>query len=331
MSQTANLSVLDPGSAALLVVDMQNAFCHPEGTLGVSGVDVGPAQEVYGPIRRLAELFKAAEMPVIWTVQAHLQPDQARNQKRLPSHTQRRSGVAALAGSWDAAIIDELAELADDPVMVIQKHRFGAFYETRLEALLRMLGVRALFVTGVTLNACVETTLREAYLRDYDVVAVTDGIAGVRPQWEPSALEVWAHYLASLATSSEVADWLEEGSRPVISGIAHVLLEATDLDAAERFYVDLLGFRVRSRAPFRDGRRFISTEQGLGLTEGGTGRGGQMDHLAFEVRGVAGFERRVAEAGYRIVRPLGPGPYGLTVYVADPDGNEIELYEREGA
>ena len=181
MSRVTNLSVLDPASSALLVVDMQNAFCYPEGTLGVSGVDVGPAREVYGPIRRLAELFKAAEMPVIWTVQAHLQPDQARNQKRLPSHTQRRSGVAALAGSWDAAIIDELAELANDPVMVVQKHRFGAFYETRLEALLRMLGVRALFVAGVTLNACVETTLREAYLRDYDVVAVTDCIAGGPP------------------------------------------------------------------------------------------------------------------------------------------------------
>ena len=65
--------------------------------------------------------------------------------------------------------------------MVVRKHRFGAFYETRLETLLGMLGVRTLFITGVTLNACVETTIREAYLRDYDVVAVTDCIAGVRP------------------------------------------------------------------------------------------------------------------------------------------------------
>ncbi len=329
MNQAVELSALSPESAALLVIDMQNAFCHPEGTLGDSGVDVGPAQVVHGPIRRLVETFKAAEMPVIWTVQAHLQPDRSREQKRLPSHTERRARVAALAGSWDAEIVDELAELADDPVMVIQKHRFGAFYETRLEALLRMLGVRALFITGVTLNACVETTVREAYLRDYDVIAVTDCIAGVRPQWEPSALEVWSHYFGALVTVSQVEDWLEESSQPVVSGLAHVLLETTDLDAAERFYVDLLGFRVRTRAPFRDGRRFISTEQGLGLTEGGTGKGGQMDHLAFEVRGVAEFERRLSVAGCRIVRPLGPGPYGLTVYVADPDGNEIELYERE--
>ena len=329
MNDTTDLSALDRGSSALLVIDMQNAFCHPQGTLGDSGVDVGPVQEVYEPLGRLVEAFGAANVPVIWTVQAHLDPDEGRRRKRLPSHTERRSRVAALAGTWDAAIVDELARLADDPTMVVHKHRFGAFYETRLESLLRMLGVRTLFITGVTLNACVETTVREAYLRDYDVVAVTDCIAGVRPRWEPSALEVWAHYLARLATSASVLEWLEETKRPVVKGIRHVLLETTDLDAAERFYVDLLGFRVKNRTPFRDGRRFIGIEQGLGLTEGGTGRGGQVDHFAFEVEGVAEFQKMVADAGHRIVRPLGPGPYGLTVYVADPDGNEIELYETE--
>ena len=327
MNDAVDLSVLDPEGAALLVIDMQNAFCHPEGTLGDSGVNVGPVQEIYEPLGRLAGAFRAAGAPVIWTVQAHLDPDRGRQRKRIPSHTERRSRVAALAGTWDAEIVEDLAGLVDDPTMVVHKHRFGAFYETRLEALLRMLGVRTLFVTGVTLNACVETTIREAYLRDYDVVAVTDCIAGVRPRWAPSALEVWSHYLASLATSEEVAGWLGESRRPVVKGIRHVLLETTDLDAAERFYVDLLGFAVRNRTPFRDGRRFIGTEQGLGLTEGGAGKGGQVDHFAFEVRDVAGFEQRVAEAGHRIVRPLGPGPYGLTVYVADPDGNEIELYE----
>lgn len=329
MSGETDLLRLDPQGSALLVIDLQNAFCHPQGTLGESGVDVRSTHQVYEPVAGLVRTFREASLPVIWTVQAHLQPDRGRQRKRLPSHTERRSRVAALAGSWDAEIVEELADLADDPTMVVQKHRFGAFYETRLEALLRMLGVRTLFITGVTLNACVETTIREAYLRDYDVVAVTDCIAGVRPRWEPSALEVWSHYLAHLTTSEQVKDWLEHSRRPVVKGIRHVLLETTDLEAAERFYVDLLGFTVKNRAPFRDGRRFIGTEEGLGLTEGGTGRGGQVDHFAFEVAEVAEWEQRVAEAGYRIVRPLGPGPYGLTVYVADPDGNEIELYETE--
>ena len=109
MSVAAGLDVLDTDSAALLVIDMQNAFCHPEGTLGDSGVDVGPVQDVYEPVGSLVKAFKAAGIPVVWTVQEHLQPDRGRQQKRLPSHTERRSRVAALAGTWDAEIIEELA------------------------------------------------------------------------------------------------------------------------------------------------------------------------------------------------------------------------------
>ena len=124
MNNVTNLGRLDHQSAALLVIDMQNAFCHPEGTLGDSGVDVGPIQEVYRPLGRLVRAFQSAKIPVVWTVQAHLQPDRGRQGKRLPAHTERRSRVAALAGTWDAEIIEELAGLADDPTMVVQKHRF---------------------------------------------------------------------------------------------------------------------------------------------------------------------------------------------------------------
>lgn len=321
------LDALAPESSALLLIDMQNAFCHDEGTLGVSGVDVKPAQATIRPVRRLAEAFRAAGLPVIWTKQVHLERDAARARKVLPSHTSRRKRVSALSGSWDAAFVDELADLADDPTYVVTKHRFGAFYETRLQPLLDMLGVRSLFVAGVTANACVETTLREAYLRDYDVVAVTDGIAAVRPDWTATAEAVWAHYLGVLAGSDEVASWLERAASPRALSVHHLLLEAVDLDASVDFYTGVLGFSVRKREEFRDGRRLVVTHQGLGLTEGGTGAGGTLQHLCFTARGVDGIAERARAAGHRIVRGPGPGPYGHTVYVADPDGHEIELVE----
>ena len=83
-----------------------------------------------------------------------------------------------------------------------------------------MLGTEALLVCGATANACVETTLREAYLRDYDVVAVTDCIAAVRPEWEPTAHAVWGQYLGVLATSGDVLNWLEQAREPARSGSA---------------------------------------------------------------------------------------------------------------
>src|SRR5438093_970952 len=179
-----SLESLSLDTTALLAVDMQNAFCHPEGTLGISGVDVRPAQATIEPVRRLVEAARAARVPVLWTQQEHFPVDASRARKRLASHTAKRKRVAALTGTWDMALVDELEPLADEPSFVIRKHRFGAFYETRLEQVLRMLGTEALLVCGTTANACVETTLREAYLRDYDVVAITDAI--VRGP-EPSA------------------------------------------------------------------------------------------------------------------------------------------------
>jgi ureidoacrylate peracid hydrolase len=322
-----SLTAIKPEQAALLVIDMQNAFCHDEGTLGVSGVNVKPAQAAVAPIRRLAEAFGDAGLPVIWTKQVHLEPDAARARKVLPSHTDRRSRVSALSGSWDAAFIDEVADLTTDPTFVVTKHRFGAFYETRLEALLDMLGVTTLFVTGVTANACVETTLREAYLRDFDVVAVTDGIAAVRPEWIDTAHGVWGHYLGILAESDDVLEWLSDALRPQALKVHHLLLEARDLAASEQFFVDVLGCDVRKREDFRDGRQLIVTHQGLGLTEGGTAAGGTLEHLCFSARNIDGIAERARAAGHTIVRGPGPGPYGYTVYIADPDGNEIELFD----
>jgi len=316
--------------AALLVIDPQNAFVHPEGTLGVSGVNIAPAQEAMKSVRRLAEQFKAAGLPVVWTQQVHLEQDASRDAKVLASHTQKRKRVAAISGSWDADFVDEVVDLIDDPTLVVVKHRFGAFYQTRLESLLDMLGVRTLFVTGVTANACVETTLREAYLRDYDVVAVKDGIAAVRPEWIDMAEAVWSHYLGVIASEDEVSAWLAESSRPQALALHHLLLETEDLKAAEDFYFGVCGFQERKREDFRDGRKFVATHQGLALVQGAegfTGAGGTLQHLCFQAQGIDTIAERARSAGHRIVRGPGPGPYGHTVYLEDPDGNEIELFD----
>ena len=340
------IDALDPRRSALLLIDMQNAFCHPEGTLGISGVDVAPAQATYGPVRTLAEAFGAQGIPVIWTRQVHLARDAARDAKSLAAHTARRKQVSAVSGSWDAELVDELADLAGDPTFVMTKHRFGAFYETRLQALLDMLGVKALFVAGVTANACVETTLREAYLRDYDVVAVTDAIAAVRPQWLPAAQQVWAQYLGVLATSAEVVEWLATATKARASRLHHLLLEVADLERSLNFYHNVLGFTIRDRDRFRDGRDLVVTDQGLGLVardgaakgaasqsaaSGGAASGGALEHLCFTARGVDELAERARAAGHPIVRGPGPGPYGHTVYIEDPDGNHVELAEPEAS
>jgi nicotinamidase-related amidase/catechol 2,3-dioxygenase-like lactoylglutathione lyase family enzyme len=323
-----SIEALDLKTSALIVTDMQNAFAHEKGTLGVSGVDTKRLAAITPPLKKLIERCQAAGMPVIWTVQEHLTPDAVRAKKKIAAHTAKRKQVAALAGTWDAEIVDELKVLAAvNPTFVVRKHRFGAFYATRLEQLLRMLGTQALFITGTTTNACIETTIREAYLRDYDVVAVKDCISGVNSAWESAAQEVWAQYFGVLSDSREVAAWIEAQQRPRTLGFAHMLLQVADLEASKRFYVDLLGFTERKAKPLADGRPFVPFHQGIALTTGGTGKPVQIDHMAFRVHDVAGLARRLKGSSVKFFEDLHDGIYGRTVYVADPDGNKVELYE----
>lgn len=323
-----NLELLDLRKTALLVVDMQNAFCHREGTLGISGVDTEHLSSVVAPLRALIQRCQGAGMPVLWTLQEHFPNDHRRGRKRLPSHTSRRKRVSALLGSWDAEIISELKDLVTNPTLVIRKHRFGAFHETRLHVVLEMLGVDALLIAGITTNACVETTIREAYLRDYDVIGITDCIAGINPTWEAAAIEVWHQYFAETCTSADVFGWIGRQLAPRVIGVHHLLLKTRDFERSKRFYFELLGFSERPGAkPLADGRSFVSTRQGLGITAGGSGEQSQVDHFAFAVRNVAALNTRLKEAGVVFERELGPGPYGLAIYIRDPDGNTLELFE----
>jgi catechol 2,3-dioxygenase-like lactoylglutathione lyase family enzyme len=119
-------------------------------------------------------------------------------------------------------------------------------------------------------------------------------------------------------------------SIPEFAQLAHILLKVSDIARSERFYVDLLGFKVRPAKPLADGRPFVPFHGGLALTSGGTAEGLKIDHIAFKIHDVAGIATRVRNAGVKLYRDLHQGIYGVTIYVADPDDNKIELFE-EGA
>jgi ureidoacrylate peracid hydrolase len=110
---------------------------------------------------------------------------------------------------------------------------------------------------------------------------------------------------------------------------AHMLLKVHDINRSERFYVDLLGFKVRPAKPLPDGRPFVPFTQGLALTSGGPERSPQIDHIAFKAKDVPAIAARLKQANVKFDRDLHDGIYGLTIYVYDPDGNTIELFDED--
>lgn len=113
---------------------------------------------------------------------------------------------------------------------------------------------------------------------------------------------------------------------PRARALGHLLLETTDLERSERFYLDLLGLTVRKRERFRDGRPLTVTNEGLGLTSGRTTEGGPVDHIAFRADRVRALAEKAQHAGVPVLRGPEPSSYGISVYLADPDGNRIELF-----
>ena len=319
---------LDSRTAALLVIDLQNAFIHDQGTLGVSGVDTKRLSAIVPVLGELIPRCQAAGIPVIWTVQEHFAVDASRARKKLAGHTSRRKQVSALAGTWDEEIVDELKPLAAvNPAYVIRKHRFGAFYETRLEMMLKMLGTRTLFVAGTTTNACVETSIREAYLRDFDVVALNDCISGVNGDWEETAKKVWKQYFCEIFDSKEMLRWINDQQAPRTLGYGHMLLMVEDVQRSTSFYVDQLGFTIRPAKPLADGRPFTAFHQGVAIVGGRSPAHRQVDHIAFEVNDVRALSDKLKRSDVQFQQDLHDGPYGLTIYVTDPDGVRIELYQ----
>jgi ureidoacrylate peracid hydrolase len=112
-----------------------------------------------------------------------------------------------------------------------------------------------------------------------------------------------------------------------VTEYAHMLLKVSDIKRSERFYVDLLGFKVRKAKPLADGRPFVPFTQGLALTSGGPEKSPQIDHIAFKAKDVPAIAARLKKANVKFDRDLHDGLYGLTIYVFDPDGNMIELFD----
>jgi ureidoacrylate peracid hydrolase len=190
---------------ALIVVDMQNGFCHPEGSFPRIGLGLEGADAAVRNAAIAVKLARAVDMPVIFT--RHLYrlgradegPALIRNSPALAVV----NGLAA--GFWDAEVMDELGCGPED--LLVDKVRFDAFQWTSLEPLPRGLDVRELVVCGVVTNLCVETTVRSAFMRDFPVTVLADCCAAKTRRLHELSIEVLTSYeLAGIASLGEGYD-----------------------------------------------------------------------------------------------------------------------------
>lgn len=171
---------------ALVVIDMQNGFCHPDGSFASIGLDVTLPKAAAKGCATLVEAARAAGVPVIWTRYVY-RPDYSDGGLLVTDLLPAIKDIRSLEdGTWDAEILEELVPADDE--QIIDKNRYSAFYGTRLEPVLTSRGIRNLVLCGVTTNMCVETTARDASQRDYRTVVVGDASAEFDPARHEHAL-----------------------------------------------------------------------------------------------------------------------------------------------
>ncbi|MGY1691389.1 cysteine hydrolase family protein [Geodermatophilus sp. SYSU D01105] len=173
-----------PDDAVVLVVDVQNDYCHAEGTLGRRGVDCAEALTAVDRIGTLLPVAREAGVPVL-----HVHTQHSR-WTDTPGWRRRGQGGATIepetdpivaAGSWGA---EPYGDLVADGDFTFVKHRYSAFAFTPLELVLSAQARPTLVLVGLTSDVCVRATGVDAVSRGYRPVLVGDATAtvGVVPQ-----------------------------------------------------------------------------------------------------------------------------------------------------
>ena len=178
--------VVNPKATALIVVDMQNDFVKPGGTLVVE-----QAKGTLSAIQRLLALARRSGMVVFYTQDTHDPGD-----PEFPIW-----GQHVLRGSWGWQIVDELAPQAGE--RVIQKLRYDGFFGTPLDHELRMKDIKTVIVCGTVANICVLQTAGSAALRGYKVILPVDAISAITPFDQQVAIRQTSFLYRGVITTSE--------------------------------------------------------------------------------------------------------------------------------
>lgn len=174
-----------PGNAALVVIDVQNDFCAPEGVFGKAGYDLSMVAPMVANLKRLIDGARGAGVPVLFVQAAYdpvyLPPTWYERNARMNFDVPR-----CLTGSWGGDFYGIAPQQGD---VIIRKHRFSAFVDTELDLVLRSRDIKTVIATGVATNICVESTARDAFMRDYYVTLVDDASAAYSAEQHDSALK----------------------------------------------------------------------------------------------------------------------------------------------
>jgi ureidoacrylate peracid hydrolase len=211
-----------PRHAALVVIDMQNDFIAPNGLIGREGRDLSQAQAMAIELPRLLDTARTAGVFVVFVRNVYTTDNNFYLSDVWLEHAARKraGGYTRIPvcseNSWAGDYYGNVHPLPGEPI--VTKHRYSAFYNTDLDTILRANGIRTVVLTGVATNVCVETTAREAFVRDYYVVLVKDGTAAYSQADHEMTLANIDRFFGELTSIAELQALWPPRNRPTPRG-----------------------------------------------------------------------------------------------------------------
>ena len=194
----------DPRRTALLTIDLQNDFLHPEGAYGRAGQTSEAISALPSRVRPVADALRA-KGGVYVSAQFTLVPGPDGEPLIAPHLKELRPflGKGDFApGAFGHALVDALSP-AD---FTIEKVAYSAFYQTRLEYILRYLDIDTVIVGGIVTNGGVASTVRDAHLRNIHTILLSDGCAAFKQEVHDATLIS----LGSITPKLTCAEMLEQ-------------------------------------------------------------------------------------------------------------------------
>ena len=173
---------LKPNECALMVIDMQNDFILPGAPLeGWNCLEIVPN------ISMLVEFFREHSIPVFWATDVHSGEDMGLLEPMWPRVGPKSKEKALVHGTRGAQVYDGLPDPLPTEIM-IEKHRYSAFYQTDLELHLRTMNIKTLVITGMHTNICCQTTARDGFMRDFQIAYVSDAVTSFTKELHQAGL-----------------------------------------------------------------------------------------------------------------------------------------------
>lgn len=169
------MSDLDPTRTALLIVDLQNDFLHPDGAYGRGGQASAAIAALPARVRPVADALRARGGWIVST-QFTLVPGKG-GEPMISPHLKRLRPFLRKGDFQPGAWGHQLVEVLQPADLSVEKIAYSAFYQTRLEWLLRKAGIDTVILCGIVTNGGVASTLRDAHVRDLHTILLTDGCA----------------------------------------------------------------------------------------------------------------------------------------------------------